>query len=144
MRVQNTLKRIPAETTSQESLAYKRMGAASSQVTMHRSRTWQNLKQRILLLFLPLLPQKEAKKHHRVTSTTAPEHPNHARCFSDENPTLFSAHGNQPLWRQPPKGLHAGPDFSTLTYFLQFCFLRKFSTYNRAAALTPFSLSNSW
>lgn len=43
-------------------LGLQNNGGCFFPVTMHRSKTWQNQRQRVLILFLPLLPQKEAKQ----------------------------------------------------------------------------------
>lgn len=94
---------------------------------------------------VPTIASTEGSKaNHWVISSTAPEHPDPARCCSEENLPLLSAQGNQPV-----RGALRRPKCRVgffYPYFVpaEFCFLRIFSTYNRAATLTPFSLSNSW
>lgn len=76
---------------------------------------------------VPTIASTEGSKQKTTTTTKHPLGyiyycswvPDPARYCLEENPTLFSAQGKQPLQRQPQKDLCAGPDFSTLTYFLQ-------------------------
>jgi hypothetical protein len=83
---------------------------------MHRSKTWQKLKQKILILFLPLLPEKEAKQTTRL-------YPLLLLCNPDpaweriSHPALCP--GKSSLLMAAPKDLSAQQDFSTPVYFLQ-------------------------
>lgn len=126
-------------------LGLQNNGGCFFPVTMHRSKTWQNQRQRVLILFLPLLPQKEAKQTAGLPlppllrTTTL-------RAAVWKRIPLCSLPGESAPWTQPPppprtqvQGL-----FSLYSFSSEFCFLEKFSTCNQAATLTPFSLSNSW
>lgn len=99
---------------------------------------------------VPTIASTEGSKaNHWVISSTAPKHPDPARCCSKEN----RAHPPPPTALCPGEISPCGGSFKRpkcrvgffYPYFFtaEFCFLRIFSTYNRAATLTPFSLSNS-
>lgn len=89
---------------------------------------------------VPTIASTEGSKtNHWVLSTTAPEHQGSARSCLEENSALLSAYGNNPKRSMCRAGF-----FYPYLFSAEFCFLRKFSTFNRAATLTPFSLSNSW
>lgn len=82
---------------------------------MHRSKTWQYLKQRILILFLPLLPEKEAKQTTEfylllLLST---------KILLGRESHLAVCSGKSAPLEEAPKDLSAGLEFPTPTYFLR-------------------------